>query len=190
MRRRIGEGSAGAGAAFGPKAHDELYTRLGVHDLATALDRLPTPALDRPDHDTLRATGTDNAAPGNSPGSSGANQRGQTRRGAGLSIPLGSHKTLCEAEKDDLVRSGAASCGKATRETRTRDLSFTKARGDSVSDSPAMPCDGSGDKPGSRPGSSTRSDPRSAELEEVIANWSRLPEAVRAGVLTMVRATQ
>ena len=31
------------------------------------------------------------------------------------------------AEKDNPVRSGAASCTKATRETRTRDLSFTKA---------------------------------------------------------------
>ncbi len=110
-----------------PKLTMNVYTRLGVHDLATALDRLPTPALDRPDHDTLRATGTDNATPGSSPGNSGADQCGQPRPGAGLSTPFGSRKTLCDAEKDDATRSGAASSRKATRETRTRDLSFTKA---------------------------------------------------------------
>ncbi len=110
-----------------PKLTMNVYTRLGVHDLATALDRLPRVAPDRPDHHARRATGTDNAAPSNSPGSSGADQRGQTRRGAGISIPIGTHETLCESERNDAARPDAASRTKATRETRTRDLSFTKA---------------------------------------------------------------
>ena len=121
-----------------PKLTMNVYTKLGIHDLAGALDRLPATTLPRPDRDTLRATGTDDATAGCLPddhqqytpqcaretAQSGAAGRGDP---SAEPIPFDARKALGCAEKDNAVRSGAASCDKATRETRTRDLSFTKA---------------------------------------------------------------
>ena len=54
----------------------------------------------------------------------GATRRGE---GAGAMLRPDARKALACAEKDDDARPGAASCPKATRRTRTDDLSFTKA---------------------------------------------------------------
>ena len=117
-----------------PKLTMNVYTKLGIHDLAGALDRLPATAPDRPDHDTLRATGTDDAAgfdPSSRHSSSSANRRDRARLCAANTdhdpIPVDAGKSSYGAGIRDGTRPSAALCTKATRETRTRDLSFTKA---------------------------------------------------------------
>ena len=114
-----------------------VYTKLGVHDLAGALDRLPAPAPARPDRETLRATGTDAAAAGYLPDdhqqytpqrARETAQPGAAGRGdlTAEPIPSDARKALACAEQDNAARPGAASCGIATGETRTPNLRFTK----------------------------------------------------------------
>ena len=120
-----------------PKLTMNVYTKLGVHDLAGALDRLPTATTERPGRDTLRATGTDVAAGidhSSRHSSSNANQCDQARLCAASTdhddhdpIPVDAGKSSYGAGIRDGTRPSAALCTKATRETRTRDLSFTKA---------------------------------------------------------------
>ena len=121
-----------------PKLTMNVCTKLGVHDLAGALDRLPALPPARPDRDTLRATGTADATAGYLPDDpqqypqqcaretarSGAAGRGDL---TAESLPFDARKALGCAKKDNAARSGAASCKKATLRTRTGDLSFTKA---------------------------------------------------------------
>ncbi len=121
-----------------PKLTLGVYTRLGVHDLAGALDRMPT--TDRTDEppsiETQRATGTTDAvahaeAPHPLPHPFGrgsvrddASGRGesQTLRLVGADSNPGD-----DANLRDAMRSGAGRSEKATYWTRTSDLSFTKA---------------------------------------------------------------
>ncbi len=118
-----------------PKLTMNVYTRLGVHDLAGALDRLPTASPERPDRDALRATGTCDAPPACNPDSSPdswpANERNRARRNAAATddgpIPFASATPCDAATNDNAAQPGAASCEKATHRTRTGDLSFTKA---------------------------------------------------------------
>ncbi len=117
-----------------PKLTLNTYTRLGVHDLAGALARLPAATPDRPELDALRATGTDGAAApttSSTASSRSANRCDRVRRSAGGAdanpISLDARNPLRCAEKDDTAPCGAASGDQATPEIRTRDLCFTKA---------------------------------------------------------------
>ncbi len=86
------------------------------------------------------------------------------------------------------MRSGAASCGKATRETRTRDLSFTKAQvppGESIREGVSGEAGGT---PSSSHSSSDENQPLDADLRRLIDAWPELPDAIRAGILAMVDA--
>ncbi len=120
-----------------PKLTMNVYTKLGVHDLASALDRLPS--LDSgPDCEALQATGTcdkralpNGKGPAYTPHSSNAIGCDSARQGATMtgpgSIRPSTRKSLPSAKMSDAAQRTTASCDKATRETRTRDLSFTKA---------------------------------------------------------------
>jgi integrase len=119
-----------------PRLTMNVYTRLGVHDLAGALDRLPSVdgTDDRPER--AAATGTHGREP-DGVGAQRMAQRieresaepGATGRELRLAgSELGDErKPRLEAGSGGSARSGAAQRGKATRGTRTPDLSFTKA---------------------------------------------------------------
>ena len=117
-----------------PKLTMNVYTKLGIHDLAGALDRLPGLSPSQPDRSVLRATGTGDAAMIDHQQYARQCARESVRPSATVSDDDGtgtrrfdSRKSFTGADMSDAARSGAASCDKATRETRTRDLSFTKA---------------------------------------------------------------
>ena len=89
-----------------------VYTRLGVHDLAGALDRMPAVGGNEPDRENLRATGTDDAA-ASSPwmdnsstgdSSSRAIERGTAQRTEGAPrrhpIPFAARKSCPVRDKD------------------------------------------------------------------------------------------
>jgi integrase len=120
-----------------PKLTMNVYTRLGVHDLTRALDALPdlgdgtTPANEAA---ALRATGTDDASAQNTPASSPTHsttkQRERARQGADDKTPRegrgDDRKSMSSADKRERARHDASESGKATCETRTRNLRFTK----------------------------------------------------------------
>ncbi len=117
-----------------PKLTMNVYTKLGVHDLATALDRLPSPTTVSPVREVARATGTHDLPFEDprqytrqwqrDPAQVGATPR---KRESGAPVRLVGGNPLPDTAQDNAARPDAASCDKATRETRTRDLSFTKA---------------------------------------------------------------
>ena len=81
-------------------------------------------------------------------------------------------------------------CGrKATRRTRTDDLSFTKARGDSATNDDSRTCDGDSATPSSSPSSSGANPPLDDDLRRLMDAWPTLPEPLRAGILAIVKAT-
>ena len=116
-----------------PKLTMNTYTKLGIHDLAGALDALPGEA-DQPA--TLAATGTDDQR-ADPPAARSACAARAARNGADRCEPvrdgrenigLGEvQKTPCFAERNAPVRTGASRSEKATGGIRTHDLSFTKA---------------------------------------------------------------
>ncbi len=76
----------------------------------------------------------------------------------------------------------------ATRETRTSDLSFTKAPGDSVSGEESNICGGDSTDTSSSPGSRGGNPALDDHLRGLIDAWPTLPEPMRAGILAMVEA--
>jgi len=111
-----------------PKLTMNVYTRLGVHDLAGALDRMPTATIEQPDRDTLRATGTDDAAGfdhSSRHSSSSANRRDLVRQlAAGIDhapIPFDAGNPCHTAGIREAARPGAVSSESALCRTRTYD---------------------------------------------------------------------
>jgi len=109
------------------------YTKLGIHDLTGALETLPSLRSERPDRETLRATGTVDAQPEK------AQQYAQQRAretahsrarlcevDAATMTPKEARKSLTAARLGDGVRARAAGSEKAADRTRTDDLRFTK----------------------------------------------------------------
>lgn len=117
-----------------PKLTMNIYTKLGVHDLAGALDRLPRLMPPRPDRDALRATGTDDAAAfghqqhtpqcARETAQMSATAHGEDGTGT---LRFDSRKSSRGADMNDVAQTGAASGGKATQGTRTSGLKFTQA---------------------------------------------------------------
>ena len=99
-------------------------------------------------------------------------------------------KSLPSAKMSDAVQRTAASCDKATRETRTRDLSFTKARGHSTTHDQTGACESRSATPSSSPSSSGGNPPLNDDLRGLIDAWPSLPEPVRVGIVAMVRAAR
>jgi integrase/recombinase XerC len=95
-----------------PKLTMNVYTKLGIHDLGGALDRMPSIGPVSPESQPLRATGTDGNATGPQYGQQC--ESGELRLAATECNHNGPDGTDCPADK-------------ATRGTRTPDLSFTKA---------------------------------------------------------------
>ena len=119
-----------------PKLTLNVYTKLGMHDLAGALDGLPGMTSEPPERQRLRATGTDNARaeapidPHLKPRHLG---RETVRKGAAscdgdndLARFADASKPLQTKPKRDIVRRDARRNDKATERTRTVDLRFTK----------------------------------------------------------------
>ena len=111
-----------------PKLTMNVYTRLGVHDLAGALERMPHITPDRTDRLPVQATGTDNATsfdPASSHDSSSAKQRIRVRSGAmkmeDKPAPLDAHNPLPFADVCDSVRPEATENENALCRTRTCD---------------------------------------------------------------------
>ena len=119
-----------------PKLTMNTYTKLGVHDLAGALEKLPPLCPQSPDRNELRATGTDDMTrlPVDTPQQySQQCAREAVRPGAttgdeeaGGSLPFDDRKSLVVGGKDPAMRRDAESCEKATGEIRTPNLRFTK----------------------------------------------------------------
>ena len=124
-----------------PKLTMNVYTRLGVHDLAGALENLPGTTPRRTEDEALRATGTDDAMAEVADASQHDPQlypqqlgRDRAHRSAahhndehGGVDDVSDRKSLPCAEKRDDARRGAATRVKATSGIRTPDLCFTKA---------------------------------------------------------------
>lgn len=122
-----------------PKLTMNVYTKLGIHDLGAALDRMPTirpPASDPNETATMAATGTLGVKVHTPEAQQYRQQFGRetTRDSAarcdGIGKPkahAGDAKPLPLNAQGDSVRADAGEDGKATYWTRTSDLSFTKA---------------------------------------------------------------
>ena len=119
-----------------PKLTMNTYTKLGVHDLAGAVDKLPPLCPKSPDRIQLQATGTDDMTrhPGDTPQQYSQQCASENVRpsattsdeGVGGSLPFDDRKSLVVGEKDTAMRQEAESCEKATGEIRTPNLRFTK----------------------------------------------------------------
>ena len=103
-------------------------------------------------------------------------------------LRLDSRNSLIDTDLRDATRISAASDKKATSETRTPDLSFTKARGDSESSFKPESYDQGSSGTGSRPGNIKETSPIDKDLHRLIEVWPKITEPVRAGVLAMVEA--
>jgi hypothetical protein len=115
-----------------PRLTMNVYTRLGVHDLAGALDRLPT--IDTPDDSSERvaATGTDGRhdQPDQPPRYPPRLQRETARDSAqafDLRLAMDGSSDAGGSLFGGEERGSSRAAPKATRGTRTPDLSFTKA---------------------------------------------------------------
>ena len=84
------------------------------------------------------------------------------------------------------MREAATQRDGATCRARTDDLRFTKPLAHLISGEVTEPCEGGGEGPSRFPSTPVQIDP---DLTAVVDSWSRLPEAVRAGILAMVRAS-
>ena len=118
-----------------PKLTMNVYTQLGVHDLAGALDRLPVipQARDTNDSHVARATGTD-GVPLDTQLNPQQYEHDKVRTSATSSdhrdrstLPQEGPKSLATVKKRTTTRPGATRCNKATSGIRTPDLCFTKA---------------------------------------------------------------
>ena len=119
-----------------PKLTMNVYTKLGVHDLADALDKLPATSTgaQRP---ILRATGTDDTAAEHQKHCQPKCQqrahesvRSRTTRhdeSDGGALTADERKPLQITKKRDATRPHATQDAKATSGIRTPDLCFTKA---------------------------------------------------------------
>ena len=121
-----------------PKLTLNTYTKLGVHDLVGALDRLPAIGPATPTPETQRATGTYDTLTNETAADhqqirqqlaresvrTGATSRDE-QGGRGQSGD--ERKPLRIADIRDRTRHGARRCEKATSGIRTLDLRFTKA---------------------------------------------------------------
>jgi hypothetical protein len=117
-----------------------VYTKLGVHDLAAALDTLPPTSEATKMAVFFRQTGTESTAPGCK--QPAQQRRHETARSSATrrdgaepsSDGAGERKPLRIRKKRDVKRRRARSRAKATSRIRTGDLCFTKAEKTSVSD--------------------------------------------------------
>ena len=85
----------------------------------------------------------------------------------------------------DVVRAGATKCATAADRTRTDDLRFTKPLRDSTSGDDIDTYDRPDSTPRSNPSSWAENDP---DLDALIRAWPTLPDAIRAGIVAMIRA--
>jgi len=123
-----------------PKSTLKVYTKLGVHDLAGALDGLPGMTGEPPERQRLCATGTDNAST-EAPidphlklrhqsrhlGCETVRKNAALRDGGNNSARFAdARKALQTKAKRVIVRRDARGDDKATERTRTVDLRFTK----------------------------------------------------------------
>ena len=114
-----------------PKLTMNVYSKLGVHDLSGALDRLPSLTGDKPEGERMRATGTDNvraSAPADPPQYPQQLGRETMRSGAAAcsdgATPTAMADTCNQPRDADLsgdVRRDARECETASPGTRTPD---------------------------------------------------------------------
>ena len=119
-----------------PRLTMNVYCRLGVRDLAGALDSLPSLVGNTPERERMRATGTDDARaePPTDPRLKPRQLERESVRPGATSCDDGSlaarsgndRKVLPVAEKRDSARRDATGNKKATDRTRTENLRFTK----------------------------------------------------------------
>ena len=123
-----------------PKLTLNVYTRLGVNDLAGALDALPSSTGDAPQREPMRATGTYDSSPEaptdppQYPPHLPPQLGRETVRGvaspcgeSAVSSPLNQRrKSLCGANISKALRFNARLCGNAPGRIRTCDLRFRK----------------------------------------------------------------
>ena len=179
-----------------PKLTLGVYTRLGVHDLSGALDRMPT--TDRADtppaRETQRATGTTDAVsfvkkphPIPHPFQRKSAQTDATVRDEKqtLRMTVGDSKPSKDADLRDAVQRDAGESNNTPGRARTCDLCFRKARVKSVS---------AGNTETYSEGVSnltqylTPSASDAPDLARLVEAWPMVPEALRAGILLMVEA--
>ncbi len=113
-----------------PKLTLNVYTKLGIHDLAGALENMPSTDSSNPTGpQRLKATGTENSKASSGTSSSESGQNSATLGTTTIPIdgtPLGSGKLLyCNAQQH-LETLQEPPQSKATSQTRTEDLRFTK----------------------------------------------------------------
>jgi len=117
-----------------PKLTMNVYTRLGVHDLAGALDGLPGEPSDDRQAETMKATGTDHARADDARPVSAVASAVAARKHAERCETVRDHdagdddgKPLIFQSESGPMRADARGSGKATEGIRTLDLCFTKA---------------------------------------------------------------
>lgn len=163
------------------------YTHVGLHDGAAAVDALPKLLPEMPGREALRATGTDGA------------QLGQKNLASCLSFSERFQATGVDSGGRDTEK---ATCEQATENTgKTRDLleKTHYARRDS-NPQPTVPKTVATD---AQPVATTivAENPqtdltfclallakKSADLALVVERWDAVPEAIRAGIVAMVKA--
>ena len=96
-------------------------------------------------------------------------------------------KSLRIAEKRDATRHNAPPSVKATSGIRTLDLRFTKAPLENESDDTASTYNGANQNPSTIPSSQAQNEGADVRLQQIIDSWPLLPEAVRAGIVAMVK---
>ncbi len=181
-----------------PKLTLNVYTTLGIHDAASALEALPDPDRQPVPAEPKRAVGTcDHSARGmtdphqlphqfkRQKAHRGAAERGAASAGKGLS---GGCKPSRITALRDPAQPGATSRKSSAAVAQLAEQRFCKPPVDSTKPDPASTCASLRGTPASNTDSSPPETPLDAELQAVIEAWPDLPEAIRAGVVALVKA--
>ena len=157
------------------------YAHARLHDLSAALEGIPGPTPGR-EAEALRATGTTDAPPGGvkqnlQRASRETPQPGAASRTDDDNAPRGGdrRKPFDSLGLRGVTREDATRRGNADGRTRTADLRVMN---------PTQPLQFTGNAEGVQ-----QNRQRDDDLAEVVAAWAELPEAIRAGVVAMVRAS-
>ena len=178
-----------------PKLTMNTYTKLGIHDLTTALESLPDASPSAPDRQALKATGTDDAKadPPQCPPQRKCElvlpDASECDKGKATSRTHDDHKPLPFADVCDTVQPDASSSENALYRTRTYDPLIKSQQGHSVTSDKAEDCSTRDCDPSCTPSNCVESCARDMDLQELVMAWGDLPKSFRTGITVLIRAT-
>ena len=179
-----------------PKLTMNVYTQLGIRDLAGALDFLPSTSTSPQHRERMRATGTDDARPINDPRQKPRQLERETVRNsatrcqnvARMTTTPNVEKTTMFAESNDSMRENAKQNENTPGETRTPDPRIRNPMPESITDQSTTTYNDGSATPASNPDTLDGNSPGDPDLAAVVEAWPDLPDAIRAGIVAMVEA--